>query len=193
MSAMPKLKLTEQQYLAIENAAEYRSAFFDGEMFAMAGASGNHNDVMMNLGAELHARLKRGRCRVRVADQRCRVERTGLYTYPDILIVCGQPEMGEQDPLSIVNPTAIIEVLSPSTEKYDRGAKFRNYKQIPSLVEYIMVAQDEPLCERFTRQADGLWGYETFVGLDAELVFTSVPVRIPLAEIYAGVTLPASL
>jgi len=188
MSAVPKTKLTVQQYLAIENDAEYRSEFFDGEMFAMAGASLSHNRILRNLSAELHQRLKGGRCEALVVDQRCQVARTGLYTYPDIVVVCGEPLMGDEDPMSITNPSAIIEVLSPSTEKYDRGFKFRNYKQISSLVEYIVVAQDEPLCDRYIRQTDGSWALVTFVGLDAELVFTSVPARIPFVEIYAGVT-----
>ena len=192
MSALPKSKLTEKQYVAIENAAEFRSEFFDGEMFAMAGASENHNDVLMNLSGELHTRLKGGRCRVRVADQRCKVERTGLYTYPDIVIIGGKSVPSADDPLSIINPTAILEISSPSTKDYDRGAKFRNYQQIPSLVEYVLVAQDEAVIERFIRQGDGSWGLVSFVGLDAELALTSVPVRIPLSEIYSGVTFPDS-
>ncbi len=188
MSALRKTKLTVQEYLAIENAAEYRSEFFDGEMFAMAGATAPHIRITLSLAAELRARFKGGRCEALPIDQRVKVERTGLYTYPDVVIVCGPIEYSESDPLSLINPVAIIEVLSPSTEKYDRGIKFRSYKQIPSLIEYIVVAQDEALCDRFIRQSDGSWGWVSFVGLDAELAFTSVPARIPLAEIYAGVT-----
>ncbi len=192
MSALRKTKLTVQEYLAIENVAEYRSEFFDGEMFAMAGATAPHIRITLSLAAGLRGLFKGGRCEALPVDQRVKVGRPGLYTYPDIVIVCGPIEYSPEDSLSLINPTAIIEVLSPSTEKYDRGSKFRNYKQVPSLVEYILVAQDEALCERYTRQADGLWGYETFVGLDAELAFTSVPARIPLAEIYAGVTFPGT-
>ena len=192
MSALLKTKLTPAQYVAIENAAEFRSQFFDGEMFAMAGASPTHCFIKENLSVELGVRLKGGRCRAASADLRVKVERTGLYTYPDLLIVCGQPEYAADDPNSLINPTAIVEVLSPSTESYDRGAKFRNYQQIPSLVEYILVSQSEAVCERFTRQADGLWGYATFVGLEAELAFASVPAAIPLADIYAGVSFPES-
>ena len=190
MSAMPKTKLNELQYLAIENAAEFRSEFFDGEMFAMAGATPGHNTIRENLGGELYARIKGGRCRSYSVDQRVKVERTGLYTYPDLLIVCGKKQLASDDANSIVNPTAIIEVLSPSTEKYDRGAKFRNYRKIPTLIEYILVAQDEPVCERFIRQADGSWGYVSFVGLDDTLAFHSVPANILLADIYAGIDFP---
>ena len=187
MSALPKTKLTVQQYLAIENAAAFRSEFFDGEMFAMAGTTTSHTFIMLSLAAELRSRFKGGRCKVLAVDQRVKVERTGLYTYPDVVIVCGPIEYSEDDPLSLVNPVAIIEVLSPSTESYDRGAKFRNYQQIPTLMEYILVSQTEAVCERFVRQADGAWGLVSFVGLDAELAFTAVPARIPLAEIYSGV------
>ena len=190
MSASPKTRLSELQYLAVENAAAFRSEFYDGEMFAMAGATPGHNTIRENLGGELYARIKGGRCRSYSVDQRVKVERTGLYTYPDILIVCGTPQVAWDDPMSIVNPTAIIEVLFPSTEKYDRGAKFRNYRQIPTLVEYILVAQDEAVCERFIRQADGSWGYVSFVGLADTLAFHSVPADVPLADIYAGIELP---
>ena len=192
MSALPKSKLSPSQYVAIENAAEFRSEFFDGEMFAMAGASMSHNRILRNLLAELHNRLKGGHCEPLAVDQRCKVDRTGLYTYPDILIVCGQPEISADDPMSITNPSAILEILSSATKNYDRGAKFRNYQQIPSLVEYVLVAQDEAVIERFIRQGDGSWGLVSFVGLDAELALTSVPVRIPLSEIYSGVTFPDS-
>lgn len=105
--------------------------------------------------------------------------------------MCGSPELDPADDHSITNPVAIVEVLSPSTEKYDRGAKFRNYQQIPSLMEYILVAQDEAVIERFVRQTDGSWGLISFVGLEATLAFTTVPVQIGLQEIYAGVSFDA--
>lgn len=118
------------------------------------------------------------------------VERTGLYTYPDLLILCGPGEFDPLDRDTLLNPTAIIEILSPSTEKYDRGAKFRHYQQIPSLKEYLLVAQDEPVCERFVRQEDGSWALIAFVGLNDMLKFHSVPVQIPLLDVYAGITFP---
>ena len=190
MSAMLKPKLTASEYLAIEQRAEFKSEFHNGEMFAMAGASRQHNRVKENLVIEVGSRLKGGPCQSFSSDQRVKVDATGLYTYPDIVILCGP---GVYDPLSgdtLTNPTAIIEVLSSSSEKYDRGAKFRNYQQIPSLKEYVLVAQDEAVCERFVRQADGSWALVSFVDLTAELVFISVPVRIPMADVYAGVAFP---
>ena len=188
MTAVLKTKLTAREYLAIESRAEFKSEFFNGEMFAMAGASLRHNVIRENLSVEIGSRLKGGPCRALSADQRVLVDRTGLYTYPDLLIVCGPFELDPENAHTITNPTAIVEVLSPSTEKYDWGAKFRNYQQIPSLKEYVLVAQDEAVIERYIRLADGSWGLISFVGLEATLAFTSVPVHIPLVDVYAGIS-----
>ena len=193
MSALPKRKLTVAEYLTIERKAEFKSEFFNGEMFAMSGASLTHNFIKENLVNELGTRLKGGPCRTVSSDQRVKVDRTGLYTYPDILILCGKPELDADDSHTLLNPVAIIEVLSPSTEKYDRGAKFRNYQQIPSLTEFVLVAQDEAVCERYVRLPDGSWALVSFVGLAATLALTTVPVQIPLADVYAGVTFPDAL
>ena len=190
MSAAPKRRLTLEEYFAIEREAPFKSEFFAGEMFAMAGASSPHNIIKENIIGELYGRLKGGPCRTMSSDQRLKVDRTGLVTYPDVLIVCGKLEFAAEDKHTLVNPVAIIEVLSPSTARYDRGTKFRNYQLIPTLMEYILVDQEEPVCERFVRLADGSWGLVSFVGLESELVFTSVEARIPLADIYAGVTFP---
>src|SRR5262245_47893852 len=190
MSAVTKPRLTAADYLAIERRAEFKSELFKGEKIAMPRASREHNRVKENLVGELGARLKGGPCQTFSSDQRVLVEATGLYTYPDIVILCGS---GAYDPLdrdTLTNPTALIEVLSPSPERFDRGCKFRNYQQIPTLVEYLLVAQDEPFCERRVRQADGSWALVGFEGLSATLEFTSVAARIPLADVYAGVTFP---
>jgi Uma2 family endonuclease len=192
MSAAPKPKLTAREYLEIERRAKIKSEFYKGEMFAMAGSSREHNRIKENLIIELGSRLKGGPCQTLSSDQRTMVDVTGLYTYPDIVILCGPGSYDPADRDTLTNPTAIIEVLSPSTEKYDRGLKFRNYQQIPSLVEYVLVAQDEPLCDRFVRQADGSWALVSFVELTATMAFTSTPVKIPLTEVYAGVTFPES-
>ena len=143
MSALPKPKLTVAEYLARERRAEFKSEFFNGEVFAMAGASRAHNFVKENLIGELFARLKGGPCRTLSSDQRVSVAATGLYAYPDIIILCGPAVSDPADDDTLTNPTVLIEVLSPSTERYDRGAKFRNYQKIPSLLEYVLVAQDE--------------------------------------------------
>jgi Uma2 family endonuclease len=187
MSAVTKQKLTVAEYLARERRAEFKSEFFNGEMFAMAGASREHNRVKENLVIELGGRLKGGPCQTFSSDQRVLVDRTGLYTYPDIVIVCGAGEYDPADRDTLINPTAIIEVLSPLTYRWDRGAKFRGSQQIPSLKEYILVDQDEPVVERYIRKQDGSWALVWSVGLTATLAMASVPVQIPLADVYAGV------
>jgi Uma2 family endonuclease len=192
MSAVSKQKLTVSEYLVAERQAERKSEFFDGEVFLMAGASRAHNRINANLVGELFARLKGTECRAFSNDQRVLVEAIGLYTYPDVVIFCGPGTYDAADEDTLTNPVALIEVLSPSTERYDRGAKFRRYQQIPSLIEYVTVAQDEPVCERYVRQADGSWALVSFVGLTDILAFTSVEARIPLSDIYAGVVVPKS-
>ncbi len=187
MSAVPKPKMTPGEYLAKERQAEFKSEFYNGEVFAMAGGSREHNRVKVNLVGELFVRLKGGECQTYSSDQRVLVEATGLYTYPDIVIVCGPATYDLLDRDTLTSPVAIIEVLSPSTERYDRGAKFRNYQQIPSMTEYILVAQDEPVCERYVRQSDGSWALVSFVGLTAFLALTSVTVQIPLVDVYSGI------
>ena len=121
--------------------------------------------------------------------RRVKVSRTGLSTYPDVIVLCGPPELEDAELDTLLNPQIIIEVLSESTESYDRGKKFRHYQQIPSFREYVLVSQDQPVCERFVRQPDETWVLTTVTGLDRELVFGTVPARVPLTEIYAGVTL----
>jgi Uma2 family endonuclease len=190
MSAAPKSKLTAKEYLEIERRAAIRSEFFDGETFAMADGSREHNRIKENLVIELGTRFKGGPCQSFSSDQRVLVEATGLYTYPDIVILCGPGTYDPADRDTLTNPTALIEVLSPSAERYDRGAKFRNYQRIPSLTEYVLVAQDEPVCERFVRQADGSWALVSFVELAATLAFASFHAAIPLADVYADVTFP---
>ncbi len=191
MTAVPKKKLTEAEYLAIERAAEFKSEFYNGEMFAMAGASRQHNELKENLIGELFNRLKGGPCRTYSADQRVKVERTGLYTYPDLLIVCGSPEFELTDGIvTLRNPEVVIEIMSKSTEHYDRGKKFGHYRQLPSLREYVLVAEDQPHIERYVRQTDGSWLLTVFDGPAGEFPFVTVTATIPLADVYRGVELP---
>ncbi len=190
MSAVPKVLLTPEQYLAIERKAEFRSEFYRGEMFAMAGASLEHNRVKDNLIGELYGRLKGSGCHSYSSDMRVKVSATGLYTYPDIAIVCGKAEVEDDVFDTLLNPRVIIEVLSDSTANYDRGKKYRHYQQIASFQEYVLVAQDEPVVERFVRQPDGSWNGIIVEGLDGDLALVTVPVRVSLRDIYAGVEFP---
>ncbi len=187
MSAIPKTKLSEADYLAIERAARFKSEYYDGEMFAMAGTSVPHNYIIDNLHGELYACLKGKPCRALVSDMKVKSARARSYSYPDIVIVCGEPEAEDDRKDVLLNPTAIIEVLSPSTQEFDRGGKRRKYQLIDSLQEYILVAQDEPDVEQYVRKPNGRWEQSIVAGLDAELVFASIPAKIPLAAIYAGI------
>jgi len=189
MSAVPKKKLSEAEYLAIEDAAEFKSEFYDGEMFAMAGASLRHNRIKDNLILEIGICLKGGSCHTYSSDMRVKVERTGLYTYPDLIIVCGRPEIDPERKDTLLNPQVIFEVLSKSTESYDRGKKFLNCRRIPALQEYVLVSQDQKLIERFVRQPDGDWLLTTFDDPDGAFTLTFVPVRVPMADVYRGVEL----
>ena len=191
MSANPKRLLTPEEYLAQERRAEFRSEYFRGEVFAMAGASWEHTLVKDNLAAETRGHLKEGPCRVLTSDLRVKITATGMYTYPDIAIVCEKPQFEDDVFDTLLNPHALVEVLSDSTEKYDRGAKFAHYRQIPSLREYVLVAQDRVLMERYVRQADESWILTVFTDATGAFEFASVPVRVPLAEVYRGVELPA--
>ncbi len=191
MSAAPKHRFTVAEYLARERTAEHKSEFFNGEIFAMPGASPQLNIIKDNLIGEIGSALRGSPCRTFPSDQRVKVDRTGLFTYPDIVIVCGQPRYDADDPHTLVNPQVVIEVLSPTTEAYDRGAKFRHYQQLPSVREYVLVSQEQALIERFERQLDDRWLLTTFAGTAAEVSLGTVAVRFPMQAVYAGVELPS--
>jgi Uma2 family endonuclease len=182
-------KLTVEEYFQIEAKAERKCEFFNGEMFMMAGASREHNYIVSNLIDRLPEQL-RGSCRVFVSDMRLKISRTGLYTYSDLLIVCDPPEYAPENRDTLTNPKVVIEVLSDSTERYDRTTKFRHYKQLPSVMEYVLVSQNETLVERYTRQADETWAQTDFVGLEASMVLATVKVTVPMADIFRDVVFP---
>ena len=147
MAAQPTVYYTAEQYLELERTSEGRHEYFDGEIFALAGGSENHNLLAANMGGILYNQLRKRPCKFYPSDMRVRVVKTGLYTYPDLSIVCGTAVFDEGDPDTLLNPQVIIEILSESTEKYDRGAKFENYRSIPTLRDYILVSQDKVLIE----------------------------------------------
>jgi Uma2 family endonuclease len=186
MSAIPKRKLTVEEYLTLERLAPFKSEFYDGEMFAMSGASYPHNRVKDNLVGGLHALLKGTSCFTMSSDMRVTVPGTPYYTYPDIVVVCGQPAMEDEGFDTLTNPRVIIEILSDSTEKYDRGFKRERYQTIEVLQEYVLVSQDEPRIEQHIRRDDGTWEAVTTGGLSNTLAFRSVAASIPLSDIYAG-------
>jgi Uma2 family endonuclease len=190
MSTVPTRRLTPQEYLAQERQADFKSEYLRGEVFARPGASYEHTLIKDNFAREAGNQLEDGPCHVLTSDMRVKVDATGLYTYPDIAIVCEKPRFEDEVFDTLLNPRAIVEILSDSTEKYDRGAKFGHYRQILSLQEYVLVTQDRPLVERFARQADGSWLLTVFEGLSQTFGFASVSAQIPLVEIYNGVEFP---
>ncbi len=189
MSTQPIPHLSPQEYLAVERDSEIRHEFFAGQMFAMGGggASREHNLITLNVGAKLHAHLSGHPCEAYVNDMRVKVDSSGLYTYPDIVIVCDKPQFEDEEVDTLLNPQVILEVLSKSTESYDRGKKFEHYRRLPSLEEYLLVSQDEPHIEHFVKQPDDHWLLGEATGLDAAIEISTVDCRLSLADVYAKV------
>lgn len=184
MSAIPKTKLTPEEYLEFERKAETKHEYFNGEIFAMSGAKRNHNVIAWNIGGELRQKLKGKNCEAYPADMRVFVPETGLYTYPDLVVVCGEPEFKDNVFDTLLNPVLLIEVLSDSTESYDRGKKFQHYRSIESLREYVLVSQDEARIEKYLKQGDGFWVLSEAFGLDARINFDSIDCEIALNEVF---------
>lgn len=184
MSVEPKPYLSPQDYLALERQAEWKSEYLDGEMIAMTGASRRHSLIVANWIGELRQQLKRRTCEVHTNDLRVRVSASGLYTYPDVIVVCGEPRFEDDHVDTLLNPTLITEVLSPTTESYDRGKKFEHYRALESLSEYLLVAQDEPRVEQFLRQDGNHWLFTATAGLDATVTLSSIQCELALSEIY---------
>ena len=201
MSTAEKRRLTPQEYLAIDEASEIRHEFLDGENFAMSDTTFWHTLIKDNLSQALRNKLaakNANDCYVLTSDQRVKVSATGLYTYPDILICCGEPVFDEEIRNTLVNPRVLIEVLSESTERYDRGAKFGHYRQLASVQEYLLIAQDRPCVERYVREpaagdsppAADRWVLTAVTDAAGALLLESVGVEVTLADIYDRVVFP---
>jgi Uma2 family endonuclease len=188
-SASDVPRLTPEQYLALERNASFKSEYFNGFIWGMAGASDEHNTISLNLAGEIRAQLKGRPCRAHMSDMRLRVTPSGLYTYPDVMAVCGERKFLDDKVDTLLNPSMIAEVLSPTMEAYDRGDKFAKYRQLSSLREYVLIAQDKVMAKRYTRQGDQ-WLLTEFTSLDDTLPLTSIGCEIALREIYALITFP---
>ncbi len=184
MSAIPKTKLTSEEYLEFERRSEERHEYFDGEIFAMSGAKRDHNKISTNLNGLVWQHLKGKNCENYSSDMRVFVPETGLYTYPDLVVVCGEPQFKDAVFDTLLNPVLLIEVLSDSTESYDRGKKFQHYRSIESLQEYILVSQSEARIEKYVRHGDDFWLLSEAVGLESEIEFASIACRVALSEVY---------
>lgn len=191
MSAPPKPYITEADYLERERASTTKHEYFAGEIFAMTGASEAHHLIASNITATLHRQLRRRSCRIYPSDMRLKVLQTGLNTYPDLTIVCGSSQF--TDPIkrdTLINPTVIIEILSPSTERYDRGFKFQNYRTITSLQDYLLIAQDAAHLECYTRHEPNQWMLTEVFGLGSSLAIASLSATLELADVYEQIELP---
>jgi len=188
MTTHPDVRLTPEEYLRLERAAEWKSEYVDGDMFAMSGASPRHVLIATNLARELGNQLREGPCTTYTADLRVATDKLRHYTYPDVVVACEPLQYADEHRDTITNPTLIAEVLSESTEKYDRGAKFERYRAIPTLAEYMLVAQDRVHIELYTRRADGGWVLREWNDPEDEIDLTSPRCRVKVAEVYAKVT-----
>jgi Uma2 family endonuclease len=189
MSSLARPRLTAQQYLEIERKAERKSEFLGGEMFAMSGASRAHNLISTNVTREISQQLRGRPCETYAGDMRVKVSDTGLYTYPDIVVVCDDPVFEDDQLDTLVNPTVIVEVLSPSTEAYDRGGKFAHYRRLHSVKEYVLIDQQEPRVERYVRYEGQQWILSDASDLEAIVQLTSIGCSLKLADVYDRVPL----
>lgn len=192
MSTQTKPFLTPEQYLEIERKAEYKSEYYRGEMFAMAGASLAHNLLLAHLLRDLGQQLRGKSCQICPSDMRVRVTASGLYTYPDAVAFCGKPDLVDNQMDTLLNPCLLIEVLSPSTEAYDRGRKFEHYQTIDSLEEYLMVASDRVHADLYTRQPGARWLLSSARRLEDSLDLQFVACTLSLATLYENVDLEST-
>lgn len=184
-----KQKYTIEEYLQMENAAKEKHGYYDGEIFAMSGAKLSHNTITSNLLGNLWSKLKGKPCRPCGSDQRIHIESNSLFTYPDISVVCGPTITLNNDQYNVLNPTLIIEVLSSSTKTYDRGDKFKLYRDIATLKEYILVDSESQSIESFYINEQGNWELIEYKSASDVLVLTSIGVSLDAKDIYDGVNL----
>jgi Uma2 family endonuclease len=184
-------------YLAAEREAQCRHEYLDGQAYAMAGESLEHSTLCTNLSGELHSQLKKNPCRVLSPNMKVLSgtyspgESKGLFSYPDVTVVCGEPKFHDERRDVLLNPRLIIEVLSPGTELFDRGEKFRRYRTcLESLQDYVLVSSTLPMIEIFQRQANGFWLYSSVSGVDAKLALPSIACELSLSDVYDRIEFP---
>lgn len=190
MSSLPKPYYTPQQYLERERDAPFKSEYLSGQIYEMAGASEQHNTISVNTSSALRQQVRGRPCRVYANDMRVQVSPTGLYTYPDVIVVCGDRRFDDEQRDTLINPTVLIEVLSPKTEAYDRGEKFAHFQRLDSLRDYILVAQNRPRVEYFVRHGDQQWLLTVADSLEDTVEVASVHCSLGLSEIYENVEFP---
>lgn len=190
MATEPKTILTVEDYTDIERESGTKYEYVDGTLVAMVGASPTHNRIQLGLIAHLYPILRRRGCELFGGDMRVNIPNLNIYTYPDLAIVCGTPRFTDDNPAALLNPLLLVEILSSSTEMYDRGKKFARYRQIPSLQEYVLIAQDAPLIEHYVRQDNGTWVWSAVERLEDTITLPTIGCTLALAEVYEQVTFP---
>lgn len=190
MSALPQKhrRIAEAEYLALDRKSPIKHELMAGEIYAMSGASEAHNLITGSTYAMLYNQLRGRSCRVYPSDMKVRTPATRSYAYPDITAVCGEALFADDQRDILLNPVLIIEVMSPTTERYDRGKKFQHYRELKTLQEYILIAQDSPHIERFVRQEKGFWQFSEVRGREASLELSSIECTLNLAEVYEQIT-----
>ncbi len=188
MSTQPNIYLSPEEYLALERQAEFKSEYFNGVVYAMSGASLNHNKIVANVIAELVQQLRGRPCSALPSDIKVRMPDSRKFFYPDISVVCGEPQFHDERTDVILNPILLIEVLSESTEGFDRGGKFQAYQRLESLQEYILLSQNKPVIEQYVRQSEAVWKYTAVIGLESSLSLPSIECTLNLSNVYDKVT-----
>jgi Uma2 family endonuclease len=183
-AALKRRSFTPKEYLTIERQADYKSEYLCGEIYAMAGATPTHNIITANVIRELGNRLKGTPCTTYASDMKVRTDAGGLFAYPDVTVGCGEPVFHDERGDVLTNPTIIVEVLSSSTADYDRSTKWEHYREIPSLQDYLMIAQETPRVEHYGRRSPDQWLFTTITNLEGHVILATHGLTLPLAEIY---------
>lgn len=191
LASRPRRRFTPEEYLILERNASFRSEYIQGEIFAMAGGSLEHDTIAANLGGLLHSQLRGRDCQVLTSNMKVRTRRSGLFSYPDVTVFCGQPQFHDDRRDVLTNPKVIIEILSPSTEEFDRGMKRVLYQSIESLAEYLLIAQDAPQVEHWVRREDDQWLVSRLEGLEARVTLACIECTLELSEVFERVSFPA--
>src|ERR1044071_310231 len=188
MSMQPNIYLSPEEYLALERQADDKSEYFDGVVHAMSGASLNHNKIVANVITELVQQLRGRPCSALPSDSKVRMPDSRKFFYPDVSVVCGEPQFHDERTDVLLNPILIIEVLSDSTEGFDRGRKFQAYQRLESLHEYILISKDKPVVEQYVRQTEATWKYTAAIGRESSPSLPTIECTLNLSAVYDKVT-----
>lgn len=191
MPSLAQSRYTPEHYLTLERQAKHRSEYINGSIVAMAGASRQHNLIAGNVFGELRTQLRGRPCEAYINDMRVKISVTGLYTYPDVAALCGEPQFEDSHVDTLLNPSVIVEVLSESTEAYDRGEKFAHYRRLESLRDYVLIAQDKVRVEHYVRQGDQ-WVLSEANALTSTIHLSSINCKLALRDIYERVEFPSN-